>query len=398
MTFAKATLHCKTFNAKIASKTSCVQDFLRPRGSFAWLATQHGHLQYASDEKLYDLTSDPAPKHKVVCELESESSYMCEKSRAHIAVYANTATLSQAKEQCRRLGGRLPAGGDEVDCLNHALTTMRGGSPAKGNKPWVEKYDEQPLNVASPSYTLHDSKERAKWHVARQMHTVACAFNLTSFFDASPTIPGIRCPYHPSTIIKYFPVDMTFAKATLHCKTFNAKIASKTSCVQDFLRPRGSFAWLASQHGHLQYASDEKLYDLTSDPAPKHKVVCELESESSYMCEKSRAHIAVYANTATLSQAKEQCRRLGGRLPAGGDEVDCLNHALTTMRGGSPAKGNKPWVEKYDEQPLNVASPSYTLHDSKERAKWHVARQMHTVACAFNLSKSTTCVHQNFSF
>ena len=71
MTFAKATLHCKTFNAKIASKTSCVQDFLRPRGSFAWLATQHGHLQYASDEKLYDLTSDPAPKHKVVCELES---------------------------------------------------------------------------------------------------------------------------------------------------------------------------------------------------------------------------------------------------------------------------------------------------------------------------------------
>ena len=116
------------------------------------------------------------------------------------------------------------------------------------------------------------------------------------------------------------------------------------------------------------------------------------------MCEKTRAHIAVYANTATWSQAKEQCRRLGGRLPAGGDDVDCLNHALTTMRGGSPAKGTKPWVEQYDEQPLNMASPSYTVHDSKKRMQKPIAQQVHTVACAFNLSKSTTCVHQNFLF
>eukprot|EP00117_Sycon_ciliatum_P011528 scpid42742/ scgid12971/ len=200
--------------------------------------------------------------------------------------------------------------------------------------------------------------------------------------DASPSIPEIRCPYHPSTIIKYFSVEMTFADATAHCQKFNAHIASKVSCVQDYLRPTDSVAWLAQKRGVLQTASDGKAYNLASQPAPKLTVVCEVEPEVSYTCNKTRAHIAVYANTGTYTQAKEQCGRLGGRLPAGSDEGDCLNHALHVATSTSPAKGARPWIEDFEDQPLNVISASYTLHESKRAGR--TAQLVATVACAFN--------------
>ena len=111
-------------------------------------------------------------------------------------------------------------------------------------------------------------------------------------------------------------------------------------------------------------------------------------TESQYFCLKTRAHIGLYANRATLRQAKDQCKRLGGRLPAGGQEADCLMHALTTVKPGSPAKGTKPWVQNHDDDLLYPTAESmYTLYESnKQSSQWY---EHHTVACAFNLSKPT---------
>ena len=71
---------------------------------------------------------------------------------------------------------------------------------------------------------------------------------------------------------------MTFADATDHCQKMKAKIASRTFCVKDFLQTTGSnpVAWLSWKLGSLQYASDELPYSVTSLPAIKHKVVCEI--------------------------------------------------------------------------------------------------------------------------
>ncbi|XP_065194999.1 uncharacterized protein LOC135826304 [Sycon ciliatum] len=208
-------------------------------------------------------------------------------------------------------------------------------------------------------------------------------------FPASLTSAEFRCPYYPSTILKYFPVDMTFAKATDHCKAFNAKIATRTSCVKEFLSTSESnpVAWLAQKSEGLQYASDGKKYDVTSDPALKHKVVCETAPEGSHTCLKTRAHIGLYANKATLVQAKEQCRRLGGRLPAGSDEADCLMHAMHLAGDRSVAYKTKPWVLSYDERPLYPHSNSYyTLYDTnKIDVKMSKSLKFHTVSCAFNL-------------
>eukprot|EP00117_Sycon_ciliatum_P000884 scpid35240/ scgid6776/ len=206
-------------------------------------------------------------------------------------------------------------------------------------------------------------------------------------FPASLTSAEFRCPYHPSTILKDFPLQMSFAEATDHCKKFKATIPTKVSCVKDFLAASASnqVVWLAEKTGELQHASDGKTYNLRSDPAPKHNVVCETAPEGSTTCQATRAHIGLYANKATLLQAKEQCRRLGGRLPAGSDEADCLMHAMHLAGDRSVAYKTKPWILDYDEKPLHP-NPKYyfTLYDTY-KLDLTQSFEFHTVACAFNL-------------
>ena len=108
--------------------------------------------------------------------------------------------------------------------------------------------------------------------------------------------------------------------------------------------------------------------------------------EGRSFCQETRAHIGLYANKASLTQAKDQCKRLGGRLPAGNQEAVCVKYALTTVKADSPAYQTKPWVQNHDEDPLyHTAESMYTLYESNKQRRQK--DEHNTVACAFNLSK-----------
>ena len=96
---------------------------------------------------------------------------------------------------------------------------------------------------------------------------------------------------------------------------------------------------------------------------------------------KTRTNIFVYANLATVTQAEEQCRSLGGRLPAGSQEAECLEEAVGTV--GAHANEIRPWLLRLFDNPVREGD-RYTLHRAdappNEQAR-------NTVACAFSLSK-----------
>ncbi|XP_065196118.1 uncharacterized protein LOC135827576 [Sycon ciliatum] len=252
-----------------------------------------------------------------------------------------------AVEFCSKIHGSIVYNGACSQSLHTSLLRKAARVPKPGF--WLENQQGSHFQRLSSdgalSQVLSDAKKK-----------VVCEIPHSTF----------NCPHRPAVTLKYFPVMMDYPKAKEHCAKFGAQLPRNSTkrCMTDFLRTTGRHnpsAWLAHRS-----AGEKKL------------VVCEFVPVMEYLC--TEATLGIYANTATYDEAREQCSRLGGRLPAGPHDEQCLANARKHASASSPAKQAKPWLV-YDQEGVRPSGNSYVVHDL---TKSGMSDAVGTVGCMFN--------------
>ncbi|XP_065195383.1 uncharacterized protein LOC135826709 [Sycon ciliatum] len=199
-------------------------------GELVWANLPTCHPIYRNDCKDSATTCQPGSYcrnvkggHGCLPSPSEQGSHLCLTTRAHVSVFAHLATLTEAEEQCRRLGGRLPAGSVEAKCLKQALGTV--GAHANETRPWLLTHQDDLLSEGD-RYTLHRAGVPPNAEASDARHTVACAFNLREHFCTNET-----------HLVHYPPSKMNNAEMmTPFCQDQKARVPTEgdMKCVEDF--------------------------------------------------------------------------------------------------------------------------------------------------------------------